>query len=233
MALTVNQIVKAVRNRLDERTASFWQDADLKEWINEALRDLGRRTKHIKDTDTLTTIAGTAEYTLQNDVIEVEMVFYAPGDGRQCQLVGRSFEGMQAVWGQYRDQTGGDPAMWTIWGTPPAMKLRLYPAPSTSSKTVTVYVTRLPATIVEDNASDSTAVDFPDAWVDLVKDFVEFSALRRNRDPRWQEAMNLYNQRVDEMIVNSDYSSVPDTVIADPMVAGGVVPRWLVDGGWW
>lgn len=230
--LTVNNVLVGIRDRLDEATPAQWTDTMLKRWLNEGLRDLARRTKHLKDTKTFTTTAGTAEYTVAADVIEIEMAYYAPGDGRQVPLIPREFQGMNNVWGQYRDQTGGDPSMWTTWGTPPALKIRLYPPPPASSKVVTLYVSKLPATVTEDALSDDTVVGVPEAWVDLMKDYVEFCALRRDRDPRWQEAFTLYNSRVDDLVQNGDYTNVPREIIADPMVPGGVVPRWLADPNW-
>lgn len=231
MTLTVNNIIDASRSRLDETNAAQWTNTELKRWLNEGARDLARRTRHLRDTDTFTTTAGTAEYTIPADVLEIEQVYYAPGDGRQIPLVPRAFEGMNAVWGQ-NQATGGQPAMYTLWGTPPNLKIRLFPVPDTSSKTVTTYVVRLPASITENDASDTTALEWPLAWVDLLKDYVEYCALRKDRDPTWQEAYSLYNQRVDDMIVNSEYMNVPREVIADPMVAGGVVPRWIADPSW-
>jgi hypothetical protein len=232
MAITVNNIVTAVRDRLDEATAGQWTNTQIKRWLNEALRDLARKTKHIKSTTTFTTTAGVAEYTAATNIIEIEHAYYAPGDGRQIPLIPRAWDGMNNIWGQQQNQSGGDPMMWTTWGVPPALKVRLYPVPSESSKTVTLYVTRLATAVTEDESSDTTTVDFPEAWVDLTKDFIEYCALRKDRDPRWQEAFQFYAQRVDDLIVNSDYMNAPMEMIADPLVAGGVVPRWLADASW-
>lgn len=232
MTLTVNQVVASVRSRLDEVTTATWTDTEIKRWTNEALRDLARRTKHLRDTTTVTTTAGQAEYTVPANVIEIDLVYYAPGDGRQIPLMHQAFQGMNALWGQNMDRSGGDPQVWTQWGTPPLLKLRLYPTPPASSKTVTLYVVRLPASITEDDASNTTALDFPLAWVDLVKDYAEYCALRKDRDQRWKESFDLYNSRVDDMLQVSDYTNQPMEMIADPMVSAGVVPRWLADPNW-
>lgn len=231
-SLTVNQVITAVRDRLDEATAGQWTDTQLKRWLNEALRDLARKTKHIKDTTTFATVAGQAEYTAASNIIEIEHAFYAPGDGRQCGLIPRAFEGMNNIWGAQQNQAGGDPAMFTTWGVPPLLKVRLYPVPPTSAKTVTLYVTRLCTVITENETLDNAVIDFPEAWVDLTKDFVEYCALRKDRDPRWQESFQFYSQRVDDLVVNSDYMNAPMEMIADPLVSGGVVPRWLADSSW-
>ncbi len=232
MPLTVNEIITACRDRLDEATAAQWTDTQLKRWLNEALRDATRKTKHLSDTTTFNTTAGVAEYTVASNVIEIEQCYYAPGDGRQIPLIARSFEGMNNVWGQYQNQQSGDPYLWTTWGVPPTLKVRLFPVPSASAKVVTLYVKRLPATITEDASINNTAVDFPDAWCDILKDYVEAMALRKDRDPRWQEAWQVYAQNVDQLLTNSDYTNTPGEMIADPLVRGGMVPRWIADSGY-
>jgi hypothetical protein len=232
MTQTQLTIVTAVRDRLDETVAGQWSDAQLRRWINEGARDMARRTKHLKDTTTISTVSGTAEYTVDADVLEVEQAYYAPGDGRQVPLIARAWEGMNAVWGQYRDQQGGDPAMFTTWGFSPNLKIRLFPVPSTSSKTVTLYVSRLPADLATDGSANGTAIDFPDAWIDGIYDFVTYQALFKDRDQRWTDAKTMYEQRVDDMLVGGEYMGVAMEMVADPLVQGGVLPRWLVDPGY-
>lgn len=231
MTLTVNQMIDGIRSRLDEPAAAQWSNVELKRWINEGLRDLGRRTKHFRDTRTFTTVAGQAAYTLAGEILEVELVYFGTSDGRQIPLVARAFEGMNNVWGQHQG-TGGQPAMYTMWGVPPNLRMHLYPVPDQSSRVVTMYVVRLPNGILEIEGPDGSPMDVPPAWVDLLKDYAEFCALRKDRKPYWQESFQLYNQRVDDLIVNSDYMDNPREMIADPLVAGGVVPRWIADPGW-
>lgn len=232
MTQTQLAITTAVRDRLDEAIGGQWSDVQLRRWVNEGARDMARRTRHLKDTTTFTTVAGTGTYTVDANVLEVEGAYYAPGDGRQVPLIARAWEGMNAVWGQNRDQQGGDPAMFTTWGFSPSLQVRLFPVPSQSSKTVTLYISRLPTDLATDGTAVTTAVDFPDAWIDALYDFVTYQALFRDRDPRWKDAKDMYEQRVDQMIVNGDYMNVALEMVADPLVQGGVLPRWLVDPGW-
>lgn len=231
MTQTQLAVRTAIRDRLDEATAGQWGDAQLNRWINEGARELARRTRQLYDTATFTTTAGTAEYTAAANTLEIHQAYYAPGDGRQVPLIARAWEGMNNVWGQYRDQSGGDPAMFTVWGFSPNMKVRLFPVPPTSSKTVTLYVSRLPTDLATTGA-DSTVVDFPDAWIDCLYDFVAYQALLKDRDDRWKDYKGMFEQRADDMTMQADVLSVASEMIADPMVAGGVVPRWLVDPGY-
>lgn len=235
MTQTQATVVTAIRDRLGEPTAGQWSDAQLRRWINEGARDMARRTRQLEDTTTISTVAGTGEYTLPATVLEVRGAYYAPGDGRQVPLIARAWEGMNNVWGQYRDQEGGDPAMFTTWGFAPALKVRLYPVPGTSSKTVTLYIARLPVDLTTDGTDTNDAVDFPDAWIDGLYDFATYQALFKDRDPRWKEAKEMYEQRVDDMMTHEGAMSIGREVVADPLIVGGVAPRWLVDpsyGNW-
>lgn len=229
MAQTQLTVRTAIRDRLDEATAGQWGDAQLNRWINEGARELARRTRQLTDTTTFTTTAGTAEYTVDADVLEIFQAYYAPGDGRQVPMIARAWDGMNNVWGQYQNQTGGDPVMFTVWGFSPNMKIRLYPAPAESSKTVTLLVSRLPADLATDNTANASNVDFPDAWIDCLYDFVTYQALLKDRDDRWQAYKSLFEQRADEMAMQADVLAVTNEMIADPLVSGGMVPRWLVD----
>ena len=37
-----------IRNKLDETTSGQWSDAELRTWINEAARDIARRTESLQ-----------------------------------------------------------------------------------------------------------------------------------------------------------------------------------------
>lgn len=232
MPQTQLTVLTAVRDRLDEAAAGQWSDPQIRRWINEGAREMARRTFRLLDTTTISTVAGTGEYTLPSTTLRVFNAYYAPGDGRQVPLIARAWEGMNNVWGQYRDQQSGDPAMFTTWGFSPNLKLRLYPVPGTSSKTVTVYIARLPVDLATDGSAAASNVDFPDAWIDGIYDFATYQALFNDRDDRWKDMKALFEQRLDDMIVNGDDMAAVQDMVADPMVAGGVVPRWLVDPSW-
>jgi hypothetical protein len=220
---TAAQLITRVRSRLDEDTAKFWTDAQLLAWLNEGLRDAGRYTRHIRDTKTFTCTALVSEYTLASDIIEIDNVYYLPGDGRQIPLSGQSFDNMDNVWGSWQNQQIGEPRAFTLWGTPPALKMKLYPTPEAAG-TVSMLVVRMPT----EAANTGATVDFPPAWEDVLEDYMEMAALRKSRDPRWQEAFQMYTTKRDNLDTSSDYTNNPDTFVWDGYA--GLLPRWLVEG---
>lgn len=215
-------LVNRVRVRLDEPTAAFWTDLELLGWLNEGLRDAGRYTRHIRDTRTINVTAGISEYTVPADVIEIENAFYLPGGGRQIPLSGHSRDTVSS-WGSWQN-IGGEPAAYSLWGTPPLLQIKLYPTPErTIVGGLSLLVTRLPAVAV----NFASVVDFPPGWVDLIEDYMEMAALRKARDQRWQEAFSMYTEKRDNLDVNGHYGNDPETFVYDGYA--GVMPRWLVE----
>ena len=60
----------------------------------------------------------------------------------------------------------------------------LYPTPSYAG-TISLHYYRLPTA----PSSDSDTLDLPVGWEDCAYLYAEYLALRRDRDPRWQEAL--------------------------------------------
>lgn len=228
MATLISEVVAQVRDLLDETTPAQWLSTSIHRWINDGLLDMARVTRHIRDRALLSTVSGTAEYTVPENVLEIEHAYFLPGDGRYIPLVARQYEGLDAVWGHQQNQTGGDPAVYTLWGASPLLKLRLYPVPSvTASNNVALMVIRYP-TLLTPTGSEAVNIDWPDAWLEAIVQFVEYKALRKDRDPRWQEAYARYQEIRDQMVVMGDYLNTPRDIIIDPYA--GRVPAWLAYG---
>ena len=229
MSYTCIELLSRIRDNLDEQTPGQWSQLQLRRFINDALDDLSRSTKHLKDAKTITTIAGTAEYSVTKDVLMIMHAYWVTTDGRYLPLVPVQYEGADQVWGQYQTQQSTEPFLFTTWGYSPNLKLRLYPVPSTSN-TVSLRVVRL-ATHVDVNGLDGdTTVDCPEAWIDALTYYAEFRALRKDRDPRWQEAYQLYTS-IRDNLADEDYLNANREIVYDPATIGGV-PRWIADPRW-
>lgn len=193
----------AIRERLDELTARQWDDTFLNRLINEGAKDAARKTFALMDQLDVTLIASTTEYTLTTgfgpNILQISQVEWLPGDGRRVPLHGRTREAMPSVWGHSQEQTTGEPVFYTCWGNPPVLKLKLYPAPNINS-TARLYIARLPTPA----AADGTNLDFPEGWIEIIYDYVEYRALRKDRDPRWQESKALYDAGVSDMLLAAD-----------------------------
>lgn len=226
---TAGELVTQIRDMLDEPTAAQWTDDMLVRWINEAARDLGRATRYLKATDTIPLIAGTSEYALPTNLIAVEHAYYRPGDGRDIPLTPRHYEGMDQVWGQWQNQQSYMPNWFTVIGFSPSAVIKLYPAPNDSNAELSILYCRVPdeLSIPFDSSEDA---DVPHVWYDAIVDYVESKALRRDRDPRWQEAYQLYVEKRDGFIHNPDYLAENREIIPTP---NGYMPEWLALPEYW
>lgn len=225
MPTTVSIAVTALRERLDETTAAQWTDVQLRRWLNEGIRDIARRTRHYVDKDTIAVTANDGEYTVAEDVLFIKHVYFQPtGDSRQIPLEPRAFEAMNQVWLDRQDQAAGYPMIFTTYGYAPTLVIKLYPVPSVAG-TLTLHVARLPADL--DVTAGTGNIDAPTGWLEVAYDYAEYMALRKDRDPRWQESFQLYESKVAGLIDMGEYLNAPGEFIP---AGAGILPAWLVNG---
>lgn len=199
MTLVLADAVAAVRERLNEYNQGQWQDVELVRWINEGCRDVTRRSECLFDEATIVITGGIQEYTLPSNMLRVYAVDYnRSGDGQRYPLEYIDFNAAPEIWGLSQTVNQGTPSYFTSWGTPPAAKLILYPTPASSgSCRVKFYRVSL------DAATSDDLLDMPEGWVDIVLDYVEFRALRKDRDPFWTDAKQMYEANLDNLITLS------------------------------
>lgn len=221
---TLLQVRTNLRSKLDETSARFWSDADLTQFINEGARDIVRRSETLQASTSINAVANTQEYTLPSDVIRIYRVEYSQDGNIFYPLEYHDFANMDSIWWSQQKTSKGIPTWFTMWGFPPTLKLVLYPTPSSSTtNAIGVRYYRLPleATANGDN------VEVPEGWHDLVEDYAEYVALRKDHDQRWQEAKQLYEAKMGDMIsVTRRWTDQADAIT----VGTNMVPRWLYDG---
>lgn len=226
MPTTLGEALSSLRSRLDDNlTSVVWTSAHLRQWINEGVKDIARRTEGLRVEDVLTATAGVQEYTLPSDAIRIHKVTYQADDQEAIHTLDyHEFSTTDAVWWTQQAITQSTPHMWTTWGYPPALKLVIYPKPSQDGD-LTVYYYKLPSNLATDGDDDDTDLDIPEGWDDAVVLYAEYCALRRDRDPRWQEAKQLYEENVGQlMVLTRTFVDQPGTIVND---RGRVLPGWL------
>jgi hypothetical protein len=226
---TLSELEARARGLLDEETAAQWSQANLRRWFNDGLRDLARTTRHFKSQATVAVTSGVAEYTLASNIIAVEHAYHDDGTTKRP-LIAKHWESMDQVWGYHQDIARGYPQFFATWGYSPNLKIRLYPVPQTTGHNVRLLTSILP-TEMPTSGDDSTEVDVPPAWVDLLVDYARYSAFLRDRDPGWQQALQMYEAKRDSMIYANDYLAVNRELVPDPMA--GYVPLWHLADDWY
>lgn len=216
-----------LRLRLDETSAHVWTDAELRGLINETVRDIARRSLSLRAEAVLYSTADHGEYTMPDDLIQIHMIEYTE-TGHTVYPEYRDRHSMQNMWGAFQDRTGW-PAVYSTWGTPPNLKVRLYPVPSVSGAEIRVLYYRFPNNLsTADTTEAHKTLEVPGGWDDMVIDGAEAKALRKGRDPRWQEAQALYEANIAEM----SHQAMRFTDQAGQIDWQGT-PSWLTDFEGW
>lgn len=235
--VTQAQTLTMVRQRLDEPTSTYWTDTDLRQWINEITSEVARRSESLRASFTQTVVAGTAAYSpnwttgpVTDQPIRLYRCEFTPtGSNQTYPLEFRDRNAMDDVWGTLQN-TEGTPCYWTSWGYPPAITLQLFPNPSLAGSLRIDYyrAARLLSTDTTDDAA--VELDIPSGWDDVIVDGVEYKALRRDSDPRWTEAKQLFEQNIEGL--SEAALRFTDAMPVITNANGGMVPAWLYAGDW-
>jgi hypothetical protein len=233
MVTQAQMMTKVREDRVNETTARFYTDNNLRRWINEGIRDIARRVEYAQTFADITAIISpvTREYTLATNVLRVHRVEWRPtASGQIYPLAMMDYNVMDTLWATQQAVTVARPEAVSFWGYPPTLKMVVYPAPQEAGS-YRVFYYKVPTALVETAATDQNiALDIPMGWEDLIPDFVEYCALRKARDPRWMEAKNLYEESIARMETRVLQWTDEVGMIAEG--AGSGLPGWLVNDYW-
>lgn len=225
MTVTRAAARQALRERLGDAgpdASNAYRDAELNRWLNEGCRDVARQAEILQTTTDVDVTAGDAQYDMPADMVRCTRVdFIADSEGRSRTLEYKAFHNANAV--TWVNDSEGMPALYTVWGTPGSAKLIMYPTPAYTG-TVSIHYYRLPA----EPTSDTDLLDLPVGWEDTAYLYAEYLALRRDRDPRWQEALQLYKDTLGAMYDLTRQHSDQATEVTGLMDPSGL-PSWLTD----
>ncbi len=226
---TQGQILSTVRIRLDEPVATRWSDPELRTYINEGVKDVARRSETIQKQVDLPAVEGERKYRLPADVLRVHKVeFQRTGDTRIFPIEYADLHSMDAMWYTQQAVTRRTPTHFTMWGYPPVLDLVCYPTPDTGGSWRLHYYS-LPDDLATVDASDQTTqLQIPSGWEDLVIEYAIYLALRKDASPRWQEAKGAYEEHIDDMLTRTARWTDQGGAISPN--TGRMLPDWLVGG---
>lgn len=228
---TLIELKTRVRQQLDEPVERFWKETELRNWINDALKDVARKTESIQSYDsTVLAVAGTAKYSFPSDLFRVHRIEYIPTGSTITQtLEPKTQDEMDRVWGGYHS-SAGYPQYYMIWGFPGgsgtmAHQFQTYPVPSDAG-TFNIYYYRIP-----DNLnSDSDIAQIPNGWEDLITFYVCSRAKQKQKDSTWQEYKLQYDEQIMYMIdATRSWHDQNSSIV----VGGRAVPSWIYNSEDW
>jgi hypothetical protein len=224
MAKSMGAVIREVRMRLSEQTEGRWRDDSLRSWSNDACREIARRARWKRASGTIAAVAGTQEYNLASDCLEVHMVRYvATGDTHVHDLQYNDYKDVIAKSQTSFSIASSRPALWYTWGYPgtSTFKLGVFPKPAEAG-TFTVHYYASPTDISIEGTADTTAIDVPMGWEDVVVTHVTALALQADGDARWQEMMAKYENDLQNLLdISERYVDQPGTVVMAPDMGHG------------
>ena len=196
MTYTLTAAVTEVRALLDEDSPQFWTNAQLESWINQGCQDVARRAETLWQEVTINVTPLVQNYPFPNDFLNVHRAeFQLSNTDQTFNLEYRGINQMDEIWGILHSLPSAWPQYFTIRGNSTlGFYLMLYPSPG-SQGSLTVYYYRQ-AIVVTANQN----IDVQPGWEDVVFDYAVYKAKRKAEDPTWQEAFQLYNGNLAQMI---------------------------------
>lgn len=198
MVQTLAETRRDVRSHVDESVEAFWEDSELDRWIWEAARDIARQGEVLQAVRSIDTTAGRVNYDLPEDLLRIHRVEHRRSSGYIQPLEPRQIGELDDVWWTNRE-SGGLPLFYSVYGTPgiEGSQLYVFPVPSDTVKDgLRIFYLRLPRKPLQ----DKDPVEVPAGWEDLISLYVEVNALRKAGSPRWREAQEMYDAKLESMI---------------------------------
>lgn len=217
MGKTLGQVIVEARSRCDDLDIpnSNVEQFEMRNWVNEALREIAFETECYRATTTVAVTAGTSEYTGPTDCVRIiRAEFYTDASGARNYLEYRDWNGMDAYWGRWQVTRQGNPEMFSTWGHPPNLVVKLYPVPSNAG-TLKLFYTKYPAEM--EQADDSNDLDVPGGYEDLVADFLVYRwAGKDGDDGRLRVARAEFDRRCQRMrALTERYVDAPGQITVD------------------
>ena len=188
-----------VRSLLDEPTAQFWSDAEINSWLNQGAQDIARQAQALWMQVEVGAVPEQQFYALPTDFLGVHRIDYQLQNSDQTyNLEFRGIKAMDEVWGILHQLPAAFPQAFYLWndtGLPGGQPyFATYPVVAdTGTFIIYYYRNALAAT------TDTQLVDVTPAYEDLTYEYALSKAKRKDRDPTWQEAEQLYRDKLQMM----------------------------------
>lgn len=224
---TLFDIIRRIRSQLSEKTPHLFADYELTDWVNDACRDQSRRAEDLQNFSAqIGAIPAQAKYVMPLDMTRVHRVEYVPtGSTLTYPVYHSTYEEMDQIWGINQLIQSSYPSYYVLWGTPNGvgdnqLQMQFFPVPSASG-IFNIFYFRLPYRFDANNvlanpntnwvsspstlssgasAEYSKTLDIVEGWDDLIKDYVVYKALMKDRSPEWQMYRDQYELNMEHMI---------------------------------
>jgi Family of unknown function (DUF6682) len=169
---TVQNVLDRVTRQFGDESGSQVTTADIIRWINAAQTEIVLKNRILKAQSTTASVAAQSDYTFSSlSVLNIEHLHYK---GVPLKYLG-FIEAQEYINNYDPNQDYSDtPYIWYEWGT----VIKLYPVPSVSGDTITLYYIQMPTDVV--NTTDTLAV--PDIYFESLVQYVLSQAYEQDDD---------------------------------------------------
>lgn len=216
---TLGNVIQRAAILLDDAGLVRSSPMMMREWVNEAQREVARRSECLRAKTTVSTTADTQSVTLTQPIIRIsEAYWYGTGDTQRYPLVYRDHRANRAVWGSGRTIAVGTPELFWTEGYPSSASftLWLFPTPSRNG-TLELHYYRHSTDFALDGSDDATVIDLPSGWSDVLLPYVVMRALQAQRQYQLADQYRSeFNDRLTGLIDASvRYIDEPGSMIMD------------------
>lgn len=227
MALTQAQAIGKVRSRIDEPTESFWKDYEIREWLNEGVAEVARRSEWNRASDEIAVTIGTQVYVCPTDLIRAYRIEFQPtSSSMKYPLEYRDFNQMDVIWGLSQSVTQSIPEFWTSWLANP-ISIHIAPKPALAGQ-LNLFYYAMPADLnTHDSGDANVALSVPQGWEDLPVEWATALAWRKDRRPQeYGMAKSAFEETISEFIQASARWTDAPTMITEDYVSGMTDEYW-------
>lgn len=236
----LSDVIRRVRSPFDEPSPRFLTDTEITDWVNDACRDVARRSEDLQTLSTqIPIIPSVPQYILPSNLIRVHRLEFIPqGSSFTYPLRASTYAELDQVWGSRQNIPSSYPSNYCLWGTPggvgqDALSVRLYPVPAQPG-ILNLFYYRLPYRFLDPIANPTELpklVEVPEGWDDLVVLFAVARAKMKDRDPTWKDEMESYESKIGDLVdMSRQWHDQQRTIMNQSATP---VPGWLYGGGDW
>jgi hypothetical protein len=236
--VTIANAIANTRSLLDEPNAAFWSNAELGLWLNEACVDIQRRCEILRQKVGLPIAVNQQDVHWPTDHLRTYRVEFVPTNQNVLTypVEFRGYIGMDQIWGNLQSLPSAFPEYYTFWfspvgagatGSPTQLTARLFPLCGQAG-TLNVFYYRLPVAAAVSPGTDT--LDIVPGWEDACYDYAMYRALRKDADPRWNDAFQTYTEKLFDLMsrTHPDWTDQPDYFSTGPQG----IPSWLLGNTW-
>lgn len=200
MTVTMNKAITEVRSLLNESSPAFWTNDQLQSWVNQGCADVARRAEILWQEVNLNVVPLQQNYAFPTDFLNAHRAEFSPANSNQTYGIEyRGINQMDEIWGILHSLPQAWPQYFTIRGNQVlGFFLMLYPSPGQSGQ-LTIYYYRQ----AQEQLNTAGNIDTMPGWEDIVYDYAVYKAQRASKQATWQEAYQMYEKNLANLIEKS------------------------------